>query len=492
MGDMNPLAALKYGKKAMSFTRGMPVDPGKGIADLEAYLSSRGLESNANTRAEAFQNMWNAHYASGSTHPNVVTADATRMAESDSSMAVMKNAVGGQPKEFLEGMKRTIQKPWKALDPRVEGTSMTDELGRKVKRSVGENTLVQSMNGFRGMIDTAVRSTYVLDRVTKKGMTVAQALADADRVLMNADPKNFTRFESKFMKSAFPFYSFMRQSLPLFLSEMMVNPGGKLGMTIRGSRLAQGEGDEYVPYQYLDSAAVPIGQADDGALKYLTSLGMMHEDAVKYAGNALQGDARGLMQHALSSANPAAKWFIEYSTNTSLFSQGPMGGRRLDDLDPTMGRIATNIGLQSEDASGRARPVGSSMLESLASAGPLSRMLSTAKMLTTSSDRLSSGDKVLRMLSGVRVENVTQEQVTRDLRDRLNAIQIQLGARPLTTVSGAGKLKAFAAEQGDTETVDKLTRIEAALSAQRKIVADQKKKSKEPTKALIDRLRELR
>jgi hypothetical protein len=96
------------------------------------------------------------------------------------------------------------------------------------------------------------------------------------------------------------------------------------------------------------------------------------------------------------------------------------------------------------------------------------------------------------MLSGVRVENVTQEQVTRDLRDRLNAIQIQLGARPLTTVSGAGKLKAFAAEQGDTETVDKLTRIEAALSAQRKIVADQKKKSKEPTKALIDRLRELR
>lgn len=492
MGDQNPAALLIHGKKAMSFTRGMPVDPGEGIADIEAYLSSRGIKSDTNTRAEAFQNMWNAHYMSGSTHPNVVTADAIRMAESDSSMAILNNAVGGQPKEFLEGLKRTVQKPWRALDYRVEGMWMNDELGRPVKRSDGKNTLVQSMNGFRGMIDTSVRATYVLDRVSKEGVTVAQALADADRVLMNADPKNFTRFETKFMKSAFPFYSFMRQSLPLFLSEMMVNPGGKLGMTIRASRLAQGGGDEYVPYQYLDSAAIPIGQSDDGTLKYLTSLGLMHEDAVKYAGNALQMDHRGLLQHALSSANPAAKWVIEHSTNTSLFSQGPMGGRRLDDLDPTMGRIATNLGLQSEDASGRATPVGSPVLESLASAGPLSRMLSTAKMLTTSSDRLSAKDKVIRMLSGARIENVSQEQVTRDLRDRLNALQIQLGARPLTIVSGADKLKKYAEEQGDTATAERLDRIEKALSAQRKIVADQEKKSKEPTKALIDRLRELR
>lgn len=494
MGDMDPAAILRHGKAAISFTKGMAIDPGKGIADIEQYLAAKGLPSTAETRGQVFQNMWNAHHMHGSPNPDIITADAFRLAEADSSMALLRNRAGSQPGEALAGLKRTVQKPWQVFDPRVQGTWTTDELGRQVQRSEGKNPLVNMMNGFRGMIDTTIRTTFVLDRLKKTG-SMAQALADADRILLNADPKNFTRFEHKFMKSVVPYYSFIRQSLPLFISEMMVNPGGKLGMTIRGTRLGQGGEKDYVPYQYLDSAAIPIGETDEGQLKYLTSLGLMHEDAVKYAGNALQGDLRGLMQHALSSSNPAMKWLIEYSTNTSLFSQGPMGGRRLDDLDPTMGRIAANLGLQSVDASGRPLPVGGAITESVAAMSPISRLLSTTKIATDK--RLSAKDKVARLVTGFRVETVEKEQITRDLRDRLNAIQIKLGARPLTIVSGAEKLKQFALDNGDTETAAQLDQIEKALALQKKLDREAEKGTgdepvKDSRKALIDRLRALR
>jgi hypothetical protein len=511
MGDMDPAAIFKHGKAAWSFTKGMAIDPGEGIADIEKYLAARGIPSTAESRGRVFQDMFNAHHMHGSPNPDIMTADAFRLAESDSSMALLRNKAGGSYNSMADRLKNapsTIAGTVKfaATSPiqaaktaakktvSVQGMWTKDDLGRQVQRSVGENPVVNTMNDLRSMIDTTVRTTFILDRVKKTG-SMAQALADADRILLNANPKNFTRFEHKWMKSIIPYYSFMRQTLPLFATEMMVNPGGKLGMVIRATRLGQGGEEDYVPYQYLDSAAIPLGETDEGQLKYLTSLGLMHEDAVKYAGNALQGDLRGLMQHALSSSNPAMKWLIESSTNTSLFSQGPMGGRRLDDLDPTMGRIALNLGLQSPNASGRPTPVIGPISESVAAMSPVSRLLSTTKIATDK--RLSPGEKVWRLLTGVRMETVERDQITRDLRDRLNAMQIKLGARPLTIVSGAEKLKEFALANGDTETAMQLEQIEKALAMQKKLdreasKTDEDKPQKDSRKALIDKLRALR
>lgn len=486
MGGMNPVTALgRWGKKAWSFIRGASIDPGEGIQEIENYLAVRGLQSNPKTRGEAFQNMWNSYTMSGSLHPNVVTADAARMAESE----LTSDMVGNQAKmqEFVGGLKRTVLRPWKIFDPRVQGVWTRDELGRVVQRSKSENPLVDVNNNLRGMIDNFVRSMYVMDRASKTG-SLQDAFAAADKFLLNADPSKFTRFENKYMKTLIPFYSFMRQSLPLFMSEMIANPGGKLGMTIRATRLGQGGSDGYVPYQYLDTAAIPLGQTDDGTLKYMTSFGLMHEDAVKYAGNLLQGDLRALQQQVTSSASPLIKWWIENSTNTSLFSQGPMGGRRLDDLDPSIGRVLSNVGLQDVDASDRARPfLDSPTLESLAAAGPASRIFSIAKVATD--QRADAMTKVLRLLTGVRTEYVTQEMVTRDLRDRLNAIQIEAGARPLTTVSGTEKLQEHLTAQGDMAKVAVLQRIEEALAVQRKLVRDREKMKKD---AVVDMLQQAR
>jgi hypothetical protein len=164
-----------------------------------------------------------------------------------------------------------------------------------------------------------------------------------------------------------------------------------------------------------------------------------------------------------------------------------------------MGRIAANLGLQSRDASGRPTPVGGPIAESVAAMSPVSRLLSSTKIATDK--RLSAWDKVIRLTTGFREETVENEQITRDLRDRLNALQIKLGARPLTIVSGADKLKEFALANGDTETAMQLEQIEKALALQKKLDRESKKDDEKPDKdkpardsrkALIDRIQAVR
>jgi len=510
IGDQNPATALfKHGKDAAAFARGVAVDPGDNIPEIVAHLKKYGRQNTPETRGQAFQVLWNAHHAGGSIHPNVISADADLMKTANSSMTMVRDIpnvgkegmwsqVKGAVKEAFWDTKGAYNPlPFSKAGPlgkngpfsftKVAGSWTKDDIGRSVRRSES-NFFVQTMNSFRSLVDTTNRAMFVLDRLGKTN-SLTEAFAMSDMALLNANPKNFSRFEAKYLKNIVPFYSFMRQSIPLFLKELMINPGGKLGMTVRATRLGQGDEKGYVPFQYQDTSAIPISQHEDGSAKYLTSLGLMHEDAVAYAGNALQLDVRGLLQKAISSTNPALKWLTEYSTNTSLHSQGPMGARRLDDLDPTMGRILANAGLGTGEKQLRS-PFGP-MAESLAAASPLSRLLSMTKIATTDPARSGAAEKVFRLMSGVRIETVTSEQITRDVRDRLNMLQIQSGARPLTTVSGTADLMKHMIERGDVEGAAKLERITKVLSVLRKQVSGKKSREGKPptTRSLVDRLR---
>lgn len=489
IGDMSPLAIMTHGRKALSFARGGMVDPGPGIYEVDQLIKQLGMpvgpDEIAKSRSIAFQSLWAAHHRAPSRHANVEFADPSAMAHSGQAEAVLNQFPGagpgaaqlfGRARDLIANspayirdvmlMRRNPLKDAKDVITDVPGTWTVDDYGRPIQRSTG-NLATDTANQFRATIDTTVRATFVMDQL-KKGKSLTEAFSEADRVLTNADPRNFTRFERKYMKTLFPFYSFMRQSLPMMLREMVQNPGGKLGMAIRATRLGQGDDKGYVPFQYQDTTAINIGTSDDGTVKYLTSLGLMHEDAVAYAGNILQGDIRAVQAKLLGSMNPAVKWFIESATNTSLFSQGPMGARRLDELDPTLGRIMTNLGLQEESPSGRATPVGGALIESLLSASPASRQLSMAKILTAPSARSGAVEKVFRLIGGMRVETVTPEQTVREVRDRLNAMQIQSGARPVTIVSGTEKLQERLQATGDTEGAARLKKIDVLLQKLRK------------------------
>lgn len=496
VGGMNPLTALaRHGVDAISFAKGIPVDPGTGIREIEEFISRHGRKSTPTTRGEAFQTLWAAHHMGGSVHPNVFKADDAAMRASDSTSRLLEDVpnVGkkGLFKRLGEGIGEVWNTPGTGLYPtgehgwfpgagskgplaplKVAGAWTKDARGRPVQISES-NAYVSMMNALRVDIDTKNRAMFVLDRLDKT-KSLDDAFRESDRVLLNANPRNFSRFEHQYLRTLVPYYSFMRQSIPMFLKELVTNPGGRLGMSVRATRHGQGDEHGYIPFQYQDTTAVPWGENEDGSLKYLTSFGLMHEDAIGYAGNALQRDVRGLMQKSLSSTNPAVKWLIEYSTNTSLYSQGPMGGRRLDDLDPSIGRLLTNIGAYELGPSRRAKPAVGPLVESLAAASPVSRMLSVAKIMTEDRKRAGFAEKVLRLLTGMNTENVTQQQISRDIRDRMNAIQIQYGARPLTTVIGAKGAKEEATARGDIEGVTKLERLEAVAKALRKREQDKK------------------
>lgn len=499
MSDLNPATAIpRYGRKALDFARGAPIDPGT-VPEVMDLMARLGLQNNAQNRGRAFQALWAAHHRAPSRHVNVEFADVSDLAKSGVAEAVLsavpregRGAVGQNIRQMLQTEGTSIVddavarwqeggglqnlNPLSASGPlgsrgmfslgNIPGRWMTDEYGKPIQ-SRRSNIFLGAMNDLRGTIDTTVRAIFIQDKLAK-GMSLTEAFRESDRILTNSDPRNFTRFESKWLKTLMPFYGFMRQSTPLFLRELATNPGGKLGMTVRAARLGQGDERDYVPFQYQDTMSIPLGQSDDGSLRYLTSLGLMHEDAIKYAGNILQGDLRGVTQKLLSSGNPAIKWLIEYSTNTSLYSQGPMGGRRLDDLDPTLGRIAVNVGLRDMPQSNRPTPVGGPLLESLVAASPASRALSTIRTLTNPSDRATAVEKVLRLLSGVRVEAVSPEQIKRDIQDRLNAEQIAAGARPLSIASGIANLKQQMIDEGDLAGAERMAAIEKVLSLIRK------------------------
>lgn len=503
MSDFNPLSFVNgLGRKALSFARGAAVDPGEGIRDIELFLAKHQLPSTPANRGVAFQSLWAAHYGAPSRHVNVETADPSTIFSSGKSNTVFDTIPGrgagdvntppwkaalGDTQSWFARAWQEIKQPgtFNPRSPRgpfgsegplsfgnVPGLWKKDSMGRTVQNARG-NVITEGFNSFRSNVDTTVRATFVMDQL-QKGRTVQEALAEADRVLLNADPRNFTRFERKFLRSVMPFYSFIRQTIPLFTRELATNPGGRLGQTIRATRLSQGDEQGYVPFQYQDTTAIPLGSDEEGNMKYLTSLGLMHEDAIKYMGDALQGDVRGLLQKVISSGNPGLKWAVEWATNTSLFSQSPMGGRRLDDLDPSVGRILTNVGLQDLGPSGRPTPFGSPMVESLLAASPASRAISLAKIAT--SPQQTSLDKLMRILAGAKVEVVTKEQTVREIRDRVNAMQIESGARPLTIVSGTDKLQEELKAMGREDEAAQLARMEKVLNLLRKQVSKKDKK----------------
>jgi hypothetical protein len=189
---MNPLSILSKGKAAWSFASGTPIDPGPGIVEIEQYLAARNLPSDATNRAQAFQNFYNAHHMSPSIHPNVTTADASRMAESDSVMSVLGNQPGNTTvwKELTAGLERVKQAPgvlgkaWESVAP--AGVWGTDELGRSVQRSTS-GPIQSAINQFRSTVDTWNRTTYILDRLDKT-KSLKDAFAASDKFLLNADP----------------------------------------------------------------------------------------------------------------------------------------------------------------------------------------------------------------------------------------------------------------------------------------------------------------
>jgi len=245
-------------------------------------------------------------------------------------------------------------------------------------------------------------------------------------------------------------------------NELMRNPTGRLGKLIRlQAKASPGDDDEtYVPEYVRSQMAIPLGDSKDGGKNYLTNIGLMHEDPIATLGQSLS-DPREGMRNVLSKMNPIIKGFAEYGLGRSSFQGGPLGGRDLTDMDPTIGRILTQVGLREETPSGRAEPFISPGVEFAASNSPISRILSSTKTLLD--DRKSLPARLANLGTGLRITTVSPDQSRRALRDIGNAIARDAGARPFETFHINDDLVEYVRRR-DPDVADKLEAIKRQRS----------------------------
>ena len=147
---------------------------------------------------------------------------------------------------------------------------------------------------------------------------------------------------------------------------------------------------------------------------------MAHEDPISYLGG-LSALGRGEVtkfgrrgfSEILSRTNPVFKTPFEYLTGQSFFQTGPSGaGRPLEEMDPVLGRIGSNIvqGLTGVQQKGKPSPAfGSPLLEATVSGSPLSRYTTTFRQITD--PRKGLGEKALNFITGLKTTTLSPYQL---------------------------------------------------------------------------------
>lgn len=211
------------------------------------------------------------------------------------------------------------------------------------------------------------------------------------------DYSDLTRFEREYIRPWVPFYGFSKGIAKKVSQELLDKPGGKLAQTLRFQHSASAQ-ELPLPAYVGQTGAIPYSQSEDGTKSYVTSLGLMHEDPLQLLG--------GGVAELASRLSPVAKVPIELATGKSLFQRGPLGARELTEADPTLGRLATNLGLQ-EQTGGRAEPLVGVGFEHVMANMPFSPLANIARTLTD--ERKGWLDKLLNTTTGVRISSVSPE-----------------------------------------------------------------------------------
>lgn len=304
---------------------------------------------------------------------------------------------------------------------------------RKGQEGFEQLPLVEAGNILGKNFDEIPRMAGFIEGM-KRGLPPEQAFDEINKLLLDYRPETFGPIERKFLKKIFPFYSFFsRQSLYL-THELINNPAGRLGQMIRVQRHGDnsaGEDGQYVPEHVRSEMAVPWSDSTDGGKTYLTGFGLMHEDPLSTIFGGLTDPQFGARE-LVSKANPLIKGIAEFGLGVSSFQGGPLGGRDLADMDPTLGRIFTQLGIQEEIPGNRAAPAfGSRTLEFALANSPLARALTSLR--TALDDRKTGTQRAANLLSGFRFTTVSPEQSRSALREVTDAMARDSGARSFET-----------------------------------------------------------
>jgi hypothetical protein len=270
---------------------------------------------------------------------------------------------------------------------------------------------------------------------------------------------NLSPFEQTVMKRVMPFYSFTRLMGESVIRNLIDNPGGGIGQTIRATSLA-GDPNAITPEYIAQTASIPLGRNEDGSDRYITNFGLPHEDIMQFAG----GNVQDSLLEAGSRLNPLLKAPLEWATGESFFQTGPGGGRDLADLDPTVGRTISNL-------LGEEQPVSTPRsLEFALANSPVSRFMTTAR--TLSDRRKYDPLGAMNFLTGVRVSDISPEQRDREAITRLGEQLKEVGARTFSNVYVPEEVKE-GLSQSELEMLGLLKSIGRRQGARRREAAKQ-------------------
>jgi hypothetical protein len=311
---------------------------------------------------------------------------------------------------------------WNPLNVRGVGNKVHSAFG---PAAAGEETgaVIEGFNRMSAMIHQL-----------KQGIEPAEAAANVLRTQAVYDAKYFTPFERETMQRLVPFWKFSK-AMPVWMAtELTSKPGGRLAQLLRAANRARNP-DEMTPDYVAETAAIPLGSSPDGSNRYLTGAGLMAEDPLSFMGSGLRG---GLLE-AGSRLNPLVKTPLEWGTGQSFFQKGPMGGRQLTDMDPTIGRTLANLTGQKDAV----KWPGSEGMEFLLGNSPLSRAASSLRTLTgplrTQLDPTMKGQlgteslkTAVNLGTGFRITNVSPAAQEGILRERVQTLMRAAGGKTFT------------------------------------------------------------
>lgn len=409
-GIATPLDSLRADK----VIKGKSIKGMQGNPYIQQWVASQGLPMNDETATQALRFIF-AENIPGDVAKHSDVAGSTFQA-SQGMDAVLDAVPGIEPTTTLDSVKQVARtfagKDGATWDPRkatVRGVNEADK-----------NTFAPFATSDKiGTYTDRLNRLGPFIKMMREGWEPGAAMDRINSVQVNYDPDTFTKTEQA-LKELFPFYSYTSRMTKHVAKELVTNPGGGLANTIRLQNAARDRSGT-TPDHIADTAAIPdpFYKSTDGTKQYLTGLGLMHEDALQF----MQPSASAVTGEVLSRLNPLAQKAIELGTGRSLFFKEPGGGRPIEDLDPTIGRILANV-TGSQDA---VRYPGDWVVENVNSMLPTSRLTTTARQLTD--PRKSLGGKLLNTFTGMKVTTVSPQQQERTLRRKLEEVARSLGGR---------------------------------------------------------------
>ena len=289
----------------------------------------------------------------------------------------------------------------------------------------GYGTWMKTGEKASALVEYMNRAPMYLYLTEEKGWDAATAAKKVGELQVDYD--SLSQFEKQVMRRLVPFYTWSRRISPELLKTLGRRPGGALAQTIRATRNMSGA-DAATPEEIASNTSIPIATLPDGSDRYLTGLGLPHEQPLSYFGNPwnIGKTVRRAGLEGLSQLTPLVKGPLEWATNQSFFQGGPSGGTPLEDLDPTLGRLASNVKeLATGEKTRRAKPLGGALSEAVVANLPLSRFTTTARQL--SDPRKGVIAKALPFFSGIRITDVSPARKDAIKREAVTDLMREMG-----------------------------------------------------------------